>query len=121
MDPRLDQAIDLFNRREYFSSQERFEQVWRDTAQADRQLVASLVRLSVALHLHLNRGGGRGRNSLLQQCLVEMEDYRPAHLGIDVQALYDDVRAYLDGLTAHNVRRPRLFEGWRVPTIKKSG
>ena len=119
MDPRFDEAVDLFNRRDYFSSQERFEQVWHDTDGPDRRLVESLIQLSVALHLHLNRGGGRGRNNLLQQCLIGLEDYLPSRLGIDVAALQEEVTVYLEDLKQTDVRGPRFFERWRVPKIKR--
>ena len=120
VDPRFDEAVELFNQRDYFACQERFEQVWHDTDAEDRRLVESLLQLSVALHLHLNRGGGRGRNNLLQQCLIGLEDYLPARLGIDVKALYDEVLVYLEDLKQSDTRGPRFLERWRVPKIKRA-
>jgi predicted metal-dependent hydrolase len=117
----LREAVDLFNRRDYFASQERFERAWHETEEADRPLVQALVQLSVALHLHFHRGGGRGRNNLLQQCLLRLDDYRPARLDIDVQSLYDEITVYLEELKQSDVRGPRLFERWRVPKIKTVG
>jgi hypothetical protein len=118
MDPRFAEAVELFNRRDYFASQERFEQVWHDSDEADREFVQALVRLAVALHLLLNRGGGRGTVNLLQQCLLVLDDCRPERLGVNVEALYDEISVYLEELRAGDVRRPRLLERWRVPKIR---
>ncbi len=120
MDPRFDEAIELFNRRDYFASQERLEQVWHDAEDKDKTFVQALLRLTVALHLHMNRGGGHGTTNLLQHCLLELEDYLPAAMGVDVQALYEEVTVYLEDLKASKTRGARLFERWRVPKIKSA-
>jgi predicted metal-dependent hydrolase len=119
MDPRLEQAIDLFNRREYFDCQEFFERVWQESEGDDKKLLESLMQLAVALHLFFNRGGGKGTTGLLQRCLLGLDDFGPTHLGVDVQSLIAEVGVYLDDLKASDARAPRLFERWRVPKIKR--
>ena len=118
MDPRLAQAIDLFNRREYFDCKELFEQAWHASEAGDKKLLESLMQLAVALHLFFNRGGGKGTTGLLQRCLIGLEDYESPHLGIDVKTLVGEVSVYLEDLKAGDARAPRLFERWRVPKIK---
>jgi uncharacterized protein len=118
MDPRLAQAIELFNRREYFDCQELFEQAWHDAEAADKGLLGSLTQLAVALHLFFNRGGGKGTTGLLQRCLIGLDDYGAVHLGIDVKSLAAEVGVYLEDIKASDVRAPRLFERWRVPKIR---
>ncbi len=118
MDPRVPQAIDLFNQRDYFASQELFEQAWHDSDPEDKRLLESLMQLSVALHLFFNRGGGKGTTGLLQRCLLGLDEYEAEHLGIDVKGLVAEVGVYLDDLKSSDARAPRLFERWRVPKIK---
>jgi predicted metal-dependent hydrolase len=118
MDPRLADAVELFNRREYFASQEELEQLWRASEGDDKKLLESLVQLSVALHLFFHRGGGKGTTGLLQRCLLGLEDVPPTQLGIDVKALSEEVAVYLEDLRKSDVRTPRLLERWRVPKLR---
>lgn len=118
MDPRVPQGIELFNQRDYFASQELFEQAWHDGEADDKRLLESLMQLSVALHLFFNRGGGKGTTGLLQRCLIGMEDLQTTQLGIDVKSLAAEVGVYLEELKSSDARAPRLFERWRVPKIK---
>ncbi|GIW41713.1 MAG: hypothetical protein KatS3mg076_2290 [Candidatus Binatia bacterium] len=118
MRPELRAAIESFNRADYFSSQEQFERAWHESSEEERPFVEALVQLSVALYLHFHRGGGRGRNHLLQACLLRLEDYRPSYLEIDVDALYDDVSSYLEELRRNKVASRRWFEKRRAPKIR---
>ena len=118
MDPRLTTAIELFNRREYFDCQELFEQAWHDSEGTDKRLLESLMQLSVALHLFFNRGGGKGTTSLLQRCLIGLDEYQSPYLDIDLESLAAEVGVYLDDIKASDARAPRLFERWRVPKIR---
>ncbi len=118
MDQRFEAAVASFNRRDYFSSQESFEQIWQDAAPEDRPFLEALVQLSVALHLRFHRGGGRGSQHLLQGCLVKLEDCSPRWWGIDIQALRDEVGAFLDDLRRMRGAGPRWSERWRVPRIR---
>jgi predicted metal-dependent hydrolase len=118
MDPRIAEAAELFNRREYLACQERLEQVWHDSGVEDRPFIQAVLKLAGALHLLFNRGGGRGTRNLLQQCLLVLDDCRPQRLGVDVQALYDEVAVYLEEFQRADVRSPRFFERFRVPKIK---
>jgi len=116
-DPRFAEAIAAFNRRDYFSSQQRFEQIWHDATADDRAFLEALVQLSVALHLRFHRGGARGSQHLLQACLVKLED-SPSHWwGVDMQALRDEVLAYVEDLRRARAAGPRWSERWRVPRI----
>ena len=120
VDSRLAQAIDLFNRRDYFACQELFELVWQGSEGEDKQVLESLLQLSVALHLFFNRGGGKGTTGLLQRCLIGLEDRPSRHLGIDIEALSAEVTVYLEDLRQSDIRGPRLLERWRVPRIRQA-
>ena len=119
MDPRLRQAIASFNQRDFFASQELFEQLWHAGGE-DKALLESLMQLSVALHLFFHRGGGKGTTGLLQRCLLGLEEVPSPSLGIDVRALEAEVGVYLEDLKASDARAPRLFERWRVPRIRNA-
>jgi predicted metal-dependent hydrolase len=119
MEHRLADAVDLFNRREYFASQESFEQLWRESEGDDKKLLESLLQLSVALHLFFHRGGGKGTTGLLQRCLLGLEDLPAVQLGVDVKALSEEVTVYLEELKKGEIRGPRLLERWRVPKVRR--
>jgi len=116
-EPRLQEAVALFNRRSFFRAHEVLEEVWRDVPEGDRALYETLIRLATALHLRLNRGGHRGTVNLLQQALVRLEDLRPEAAGVDTAALYDDVATYVEHLRAEP-GAAGWRERFRVPRIR---
>ncbi len=114
---RLQEAVSLFNRRDFFRAHEVLEEAWREVPEGDRVLYETLIRLAAALHLRLNRGGHRGTVNLLQQALVTLEDLRPQAAGVDTTALYDDVAAYVERLRAE-AGPAGWRERFRVPRIR---
>ncbi len=95
VDQQLSEAVALFNRRDYFACHELLEHAWHDAADPDKAFYEGLVRLATGLHLRLNRGAPQGAINLLTQGLMRLEDYRPAHHGVDVARLYRDVDAHV--------------------------
>ncbi len=63
-DPRFQQAVDLFNRRAWYEAHDAFEEIWHETAGADRRLLQGILQIAVA-HVHLERGNLRGATILL--------------------------------------------------------
>jgi hypothetical protein len=114
---RLQQAIALFNRRDFFGAHEILEETWRDVPEGDRVLYETLIRVAAALHLRLNRGSQRGAVNLLQQALVHLDDLRPQAGGVDTAALYDAVAAYVERLRA-DPGPAGWRERFRMPRIR---
>jgi len=129
MDDEFDQAIAAFNRGEYFAAAERFEHVLPASGSDVRDMARALGRVAAALHLRFERGGRQATVNLLSQALLTMEDFRPAHAGIDVERLCVELTAMADEIRAspreerEGLRyRARLFvERRRAPKINLAG
>jgi uncharacterized protein len=118
MHPKLKDAISLFNRREYFSCHEMLEGMWQTAEGADKTFYESLIRFATGFHTRFNRHNRQGAINLLTQGLMQLETYRPTHLGIDVARLYDDITAHVDSLKATENTEPGFFDRWRAPRIR---
>jgi hypothetical protein len=70
------------------------------------------------MHLHFNRGGGRGTLNLFRQSLIALEDFRPRRLGIETAELYDALAAYVEELQERRRPGARLFDRWLAPRIR---
>ena len=129
MDDEFDQAIAAFNRGAYFEAAERFEHAPGACGAELRELAGALGRVAAALHLRFERGGRQATINLLSQALATMEDFRPAHAGIDLERLCVELTAMADEIRAspreerEGLRyRARLFvERRRAPKISRTG
>ena len=126
--PALDQAIDSYNRGEYFDAAEMFEAAARDAADDSKALVAALNRIAAALHLRFERGGRQSSINLLSQAMLALDDLKPARCGIDTNRLFDELIAYIEEVRASPrderdglKHRARLFlERRRAPKINRT-
>lgn len=111
-------ALDRYNRGDYLDSQELLEEVYRESDASEQPLVRAIAQLASAMHLHFKRGGGRGVLNLLRLCLVTLDDYRPRHLGVNVDELYDAVDAYLHDLQDRRKPGAGFFDRWLAPRVR---
>src|SRR5262249_17342951 len=118
---KLKDAILLFNRREYFACHEVLEPIWQTAEGADKTFYESLIRFATGFHTRFNRHNRQGAINLLTQGLMQLENYRPTHLGIDVGGLYQDVNAHVESPKAKEDIEPGFFERWRAPRIRTLG
>jgi hypothetical protein len=123
----FDEAIERFNRGEYFDAAEMFELEAR-TADGELKIVIdSLNRIAAALHLRLERGGRQAAINLISQAMLALDDLRPARAGLDLDRLYEELHAYSEEIRAtprdeHDglKHRARLFlERRRAPKINR--
>lgn len=121
MHPKLKEAIELFNKREYFSCHEVLEEIWHEAVAEEKNFYEGLIRLATGLHLRFNRRIPQGAINLLTQGLMRLEDYRPTHHGIDVARLYTDIDAHLEDLKTSKNAQAGFFERRRVPQIHLAG
>jgi len=121
MPPKLKDAITLFNRREYFNCHEVLEEMWHEAEGEDKAFYEGLIRLATGLHLRFRRRAPQGAINLLTQGLMRLENYRPAHLGIDVARLYDEIDTHVTDLKAAKSPQVGFFARWRVPRIRLAG
>ncbi len=122
-DQALAQAIHEFNSWRFYDCHETLEDVWR-AVPASRQeeetdladFYQGLIKIAAGFH-HLLRGNRRGAVNLLSGGLTLLEPFRPSCLGVDVQALIDDVRPCLDRILDLGPRRLAQFDRSLIPSI----
>ena len=98
----IDEAIEAFNRGEYFDAAEKFELATR-SADNDRDLkdlASALNRIAAALHLRFERGGRQSSINLLSQAMLALDDMKPTSRGIDVERLCAELAAYTEEVRA---------------------
>ena len=98
----IDEAIEAFNRGEYFDAAEMFELA---TLSADndrdlKDLAGALNRIAAALHLRFERGGRQSSINLLSQAMLALDDMKPTRHGIDVERLSAELAAYTEEVRA---------------------
>ena len=118
MHPKLKDAVALFNRREYFACHEILEEIWHEAAEEDKNFYEGLIRFATGLHLRFNRRAPQGAINLLTQGLMRIENYRPAHHGVNVAQLYDEIDAHINDLKSAKNPQAGFFERWRAPRIR---
>lgn len=96
-DSRLDAAIALFNRGEWYACHDGFEELWHETQGASRPLLQGLLQAAVA-QLHLERGNLRGATVLIGEGLGRLERCGDCGLGIELNPLRRTLRLWLEAL-----------------------
>jgi len=88
----LAEGLQLIREGEYFEAHEELEDEWRVAPAAERDFLQGLVHVAVAW-LHAERGNRNGCERQLVKAERRLGGYRPAHRGVDVEAILDDVAA----------------------------
>ncbi len=123
----MDEAIERFNRGEYFEAAEMFELEARGADGELKVIIDSFNRVAAALHLRFERGGRQAAINLISQAMLALEDLRPARAGLDLDRLYAELQAYSEEIRTtprgeHEglKHRARLFlERRRAPKINR--
>lgn len=111
-------ALALYNRGDYFAAQDLLERLHAECEAEDQAMVRAMAMLATAMHLHFNRGGGRGVVNLLRQCLLLLDGRQPACLGVDVADLYEALEAYLQELLDRKKAGAGFFDRWLRPRVR---
>jgi predicted metal-dependent hydrolase len=110
-DPRLAEAIALFNGAEWYACHDRFEELWHETAGPMRPVLQGILQIAVA-HLHLERGNRRGATILLGEGLGRLQSCGSRALGLDLELLRssaaDRLRALQGGSGVQGLPEPLL-------------
>jgi predicted metal-dependent hydrolase len=105
----LEDGMRLIRGGAYFEAHEELEDEWRDAPSEERDFLQGLVHVAVAW-LHAERGNRNGCERQLAKAERRLAPYAPAHRGVDVGVVLEDVRA-AQALVARNsldLRRPRI-------------
>ena len=82
----LREGLELIRAGAYFDAHEELEDEWREAPVAERDFLQGLVHVAVAW-LHAGRGNRNGCERQLAKAEQRLGSYRPAHRGVDVDAL----------------------------------
>lgn len=93
-DPRFQEAVRLFNAGEWYACHDQVEELWHETGGPLRPVLQGILQLAVG-QLHLERGNHRGATILTGEGLGRLSAAPAQLLGLDLQALRDQGRAWL--------------------------
>jgi predicted metal-dependent hydrolase len=89
----LTRGIQLFNRQEFYEAHEAWEEGWIDELSDDRVLLQGLIQVAAAFY-KLQVGSPVGTVKLIEQGLPKLERFVGRSLGVDLEALLPQVRAW---------------------------
>ena len=90
-DPRVQQAIDLFNTGQYFPCHDVFEDYWSELTCAEKSLFQGLIQAAVAL-FHFEEGNLGGALRMYNSSRMRLLGFRDGAAGIDVARLLRDMQ-----------------------------
>ncbi len=118
-DERLRQAVELFNRREFFACHDVLEELWSETLDDDRTFYQGLIHAAVAL-FHFEEGNLGGARKMFRSARAYLAPYAPAHAGLQVaeflaafEQCFAELRALRDPTDRSVSLRPELIPTWR--------
>jgi predicted metal-dependent hydrolase len=101
------QGIQFFNDCEFFEAHETWEELWTEYRGPARRFYQGLIQAAVALH-HFGNGNIRGAKKVYQSSRGYLEEYRPAYLGLDLDAFLAQFERCFAGVLASQEEFPRL-------------
>lgn len=113
-------AVAEYNDRYYFESHETLEDLWMITPLPDRQFFQGVIQLAAAF-VHFVRGEFPGILKLLDAARAKLQEFTPAHLGVDVAALVAGVDRARAELVALGEERFLQWDEAGVPRIEFTG
>jgi predicted metal-dependent hydrolase len=82
---------------EFFLAHEHWELMWLKLDEPEKKFLQALIQVTAAFH-HLQRRNFAGTASLLRRALQRLEAYPPAYGCVEVEALRESLRAWIDAL-----------------------
>jgi uncharacterized protein len=95
----LEEGLALIRSGAYFEAHEELEDEWREAPAAERDFLQGLVHVAVAW-LHAERGNRNGCERQLEKAARRLGPYAPAHRGVDVAVVLQDVERARAAVTA---------------------
>jgi len=100
VDPRLRDAVDLFNAADWYSCHDGFEALWHETSGPMRPVLQGILQIAVA-QIHLERGNLRGATVLMGEGLGRLADAGDRALGLNLASLRQLTTTHLQALQTH--------------------
>lgn len=90
----------LFNSGEFFKAHEAWEEIWLAAPPDEKLFLQGLIQLAAAFH-HYSRGNRGGARSLATAALEKLEKCPEAFGGVNLAALRDAARSWLNAPRNH--------------------
>ena len=122
MDARFQQAIELFNRREFFACHDALEELWNETLGEEREFYQGLIHAAVAL-FHFGEGNLGGARKMYGSAVRYLSPYRPGCCGVDLDLLLQQLQVCFDELLRPHESYPAglVLDDNLIPTIEFTG
>lgn len=91
-DPLYLEGIKYFNECEFFEAHESWEHLWTNYQGSSRKFLQGLIQVAVCLH-HFGNGNIRGARKLYHSSRAYLQEYRPLHMGLDLDKLFAQMEA----------------------------
>jgi predicted metal-dependent hydrolase len=101
------QGIQFFNNCDFFEAHETWEELWTEYRGPARRFYQGLIQAAVALH-HFGNGNIRGAKKVYLSSRGYLEEYRPAYLGLDLDAFLAQFERCFAEALASQEEFPRL-------------
>jgi predicted metal-dependent hydrolase len=101
------QGIKYFNDCEFFEAHEIWEELWTEYRGQARKFYQGLIQAAVALH-HFGNGNIRGARKVYQTSRNYLQEYRPAFLGLDLEAFLAQYDRCFDAVLQSTEEFPRI-------------
>jgi predicted metal-dependent hydrolase len=115
-DPRFLKGIDEFNEGLFFECHETLEEIWLEDHGEDRKFYQGLIQVAAG-YFKLQQNVPAGALKLWRTGIDKLEPYRPAFLGIDVDALIEAVNRDLRDLDR---AQPPALDAFIPPQISRA-
>jgi hypothetical protein len=125
---KLEEAVEAFNRGEFFIAAELFEHAATAADDDGKTFAIALNRIATGCHLRFERGARQAAINLFSQAMLTLDQMKPSRDGIDLDALLTELYAFTEEIRATPKgegegmkHRARMFlERRRAPKIKRA-
>jgi predicted metal-dependent hydrolase len=122
VDARFRQAIELFNRREFFACHDVLEELWNETLGEEREFYQGLIHAAVAL-FHFGEGNLGGARKMYGSAVRYLLPYRPRYFGVELEQFLNKLQlCFAELLQPHDAYPAGLvLDDMLIPTIEVTG
>jgi predicted metal-dependent hydrolase len=106
-DPLYLKGIEYFNVCDFFEAHEVWEELWQEYQGPSRKFYQGLIQVAVCLH-HFGNGNTRGARKLYHSSRNYLENYRPHHIGLNVDKLLAEMEACCQEILSSTEDYPKV-------------
>ena len=110
-------GIEEFNRGYFFECHDTLEDLWHGTRGKDRLFLQGLIQIAVGFY-HLLNKNYKGATSQFTRGLGKLDQYRPSHRGVDVDAITKSVVGFLALAERGCVTGAEEIDETKIPKIR---